>query len=204
MPSLDGGTSSAGEIADRVTRSVAPKVRRKIEEDTLSITSMFSNRIAGALVAGVAALAIGWGSAASAQDTQDQYHSSVRIPLTATGGIPVSNVGTNCNSSDTVTLSSENGLHVIAMTRRNIVIVFLHAHGDGSLGRYRAIGADNANLGGNTIPTDGTLAATAQFNLFSLSDRCTPQAVPVKLNLVFSGSVLQSSSTACVTGTSGC
>jgi hypothetical protein len=165
---------------------------------------MLSNRVAGVLVAGVAALAIGWGSAASAQDAQDQYHSSVRIPLTATGGISVSNVGPNCNSSDTVTLSPRAGLHVIAMTKRNIVIVFLHAHGDGSLGRYRAIGADNANLGGNSIPTDGTLAATAQFNLFSLSDQCAAQAVPVKLNLVFSGGVLQNSSTACVTGTTGC
>jgi hypothetical protein len=179
-------------------------VHRKPKEDTLSIKSMLSNRIAGALVAGVAALAIGWGSAASAQDTQNQHHSSVDIPLTATGGISVSNVGSNCNASDTVVLSSKHELHVIAMTKRNIVIVFLHEHGDGSLGKYRAIGADNANLGGNSIPTDGTLAATAQFNLFSLSDQCASQAVPVKLNLVFSGGVLQSSSTACVTGTSGC
>jgi hypothetical protein len=30
------------------------------------------------------------------------------------------------------------------------------------------------------------------------------QAVSVKLNLVFSGGALQSSSTACATGTSGC
>jgi hypothetical protein len=165
---------------------------------------MFPNRIAGTLVAGVAALAIGWGSAASAQDTHGQYHSSIRIPLTATGGISVSNVGQNCNSSDTVILSSKDDLHVIAMTKRNVVIVFLHAHGDGSLGKYRVIGGDSANLGGNSIPNDGTLAATTQFNLFSLSDQCASQAVPVKLNLVFSGAVLQSSSTACVAGTSGC
>jgi hypothetical protein len=165
---------------------------------------MLSKRIAGTIAAAVAALAIGWGSAASAQDTPDQHHSHIRIPLSATGGISVSNVGPKCDSSDTVVLASKDDVHVFAFPKRKIVVVFVYAHGQGSLGRYFAIGDEDANLGGNSIPTDGTLAATAQFRLFQLRHHCAPQEVPVKLNLVFSGGVLQSSSTACVTGTAGC
>jgi hypothetical protein len=87
------------------------------------------------LVASLAVLGIGWGSAASAQVAHSPHHSHVRIALTATGGISVSNVGLSCNSTDTVVLSPSNELYVIAIPKRNLAVVFLHGHGDGSSGK---------------------------------------------------------------------
>jgi hypothetical protein len=161
-------------------------------------------------LAAVATVAIGWGWAAMAQDASNSHghgnnHSKVTVPLSATGGIAVSNVGTNCSQTDTVTLSSDSAVHVDAHLKRNSVRVHAHhVQGTGTLGDYEAHGSQEANLGGSTIPANGTVAATAQLELTAENSNCASQPLPLKLNLVFSNGELQSSSTACVAGTTGC
>lgn len=157
------------------------------------------------IAAVAAALALGWGAAAMAQPGSHEHASNVRLPLAASGGIAVSNVGAGCSQSDTVQLSTGSRVHVMANPRRNVVRVNVDdAQGAGTLGSYDMNGSHQANLGAATIPADGTLPATAQFRLSSEDDNCASQNVTVNLNLVFSGGKLQSSSTACVAGTSGC
>lgn len=58
-----------------------------------------------------------------------------------------------------------------------------------------ADGSHEADLGGNTIPSDG---------LSSEDDNCSRQPLTVKLNPAFSGGEQQSASNACVAGTTGC
>ena len=161
-------------------------------------------------IAAVAVLALG--SVAMAQSVAANEHghghshaSNVRVPLTATGGIAVSNVGTNCSQSDTVTLSNDSRVHIRALPQRGKVRVnAADVNGTGTAGAsYEVVGSHDAALGG-PIPSDGSVGGTAQFKLLSEDDSCASQPVSVKLNLVFSGGVLQSSSTACVVGTSGC
>lgn len=164
-----------------------------------------------AAVAAVAVLALGWGWTAMAQSASSEHEhehahaSNARVPLSATGGIAVSNVGQTCSESDTVQLSANAHAHVMANPKRNVVRVNIDdAQGTGALGGYELNGSHQANLSGGTIPSDGTLPATAQFRLFAEEDHCASQTVTVNLNLVFSGGKLQSSSTACVAGTTGC
>lgn len=156
-------------------------------------------------VAAVAALVIGWGWAASARPGSHEHASNVRVPLAATGGIAVSNVGTNCSQSDTVTLSTDSRVHILALAKRGKVranAADVNGTGTGSAS-YEVVGSHDATLAG-PIPSDGSVTGTVQFKLFSEDDNCASQPITVNLNLVFSGGALQSSSTACVAGTSGC
>jgi hypothetical protein len=173
-----------------------------------------SKQMKKAALAAVAALAIGWGSPAMAQEAPGSnghghgphgHASNIKIPLTATGGIAASNQGPTCSQSDTVELSNKGHLHILAQPQRNVVrLNAADVSGTGSFGDYDIDGSHEADLGGNTIPSDGTLAATAQFQLSPEDGSCASQPLTVKLNLVFSGGELQSSSTACVAGTTGC
>ncbi|HEV2303848.1 MAG TPA: hypothetical protein VGR91_19965 [Stellaceae bacterium] len=162
-------------------------------------------------VAAVAVLALGSVAMAQSVATNEHEHehghghaSNVRVPLTATGGIAVSNVGMNCTSTDTVTLTSGR-VHLLAIPRRDRVRAnAADVSGTGATGAsYELVGSHDATLAG-PIPSDGTVTGTAQFKLLSEDDNCASQPVTANLNLVFSGGVLQSSSTACVAGTTGC
>jgi hypothetical protein len=161
--------------------------------------------VAAAAVLALGSVAIAQSVAANEHGHSHSHASNVRVPLTATGGIAVSGVGTNCSSTDMVTLTSGR-VHLHALPKRNIVRANASdVIGAGSLGSYDIVGSHPADLLGNTIPPgDGVVPATVQFKLLSEDDNCASQPVTVKLSLVFTGGVLQSSSSACVAGTSGC
>ena len=168
-----------------------------------------SEQLRKTAVAAAAVLMLGWGWAALADDGAHgkghSHASNVRVPLSATGGIAVSNVGDSCSQSDTVTLTSGR-IHLHAVPKRNVVRAnAADVSGTGGAGAsFEVNGSHEADLGGATIPSDGTLPATVQFRLQSEDDHCASQTLSVKLNLVFSGGELQSSSAACVAGTGGC